>query len=53
MAHKQVWIPIELMRTFFMQTLAKHKVPMLSDNFIVVKIQNLKNYKKIGVTYMK
>ncbi len=35
-AQKQVWVPIGLMRNFFMPTLAKHKVPMLSDNFIVV-----------------
>ncbi len=47
-AQKEVWVPIGLM-----PTLAKYKVPMLSDNFIVVKIQKLKNHKKIGVTYMK
>ncbi len=52
-AQKQVWVTIGLMCTFFMPTLAKHKIPMLSDNFIVVKIQNLKNHKKICVTYMK
>jgi hypothetical protein len=49
---KQIWVTIGLMRNFFMPTLAKHKVLMLSDNFIVVKIQNLKNYKKFSVKWL-